>query len=137
MNLYWKAQIVATIGMAAFGAWHWGQHQLHLRNTLPVTATVEQVDRTCLLADTNSDAVAYGDCGQRDFFNRQAFASGKRADLEGKAVVKIMYTAPQDGSFHPGTLNFTGHDDAFYQLKAGDPIAIRVATADPAQFTLD
>ena len=48
-----------------------------------------------------------------------------------------MYTAPQDGSFHPGTLNFSGHDDAFYQLKAGDPIAIRVATADPAQFTLD
>ena len=137
MNLYWKAQIVATIGMAGFGAWHWGEYQLYLRDTLPVTATVETVDRTCHLVDTNSGATAYGSCGQRAFFNKQAFASGKRADLEGKAVVKIIYTAPQDGSFHPGTLNYTGHDDAFYDLKAGDPIAIRVDKSDPAHFTLD
>ena len=137
MNLYWKAQIVATMGMAAFGAQRWIKHELHLRDTAPTMATVEKIDRTCLLVDNQSGATAYGSCGQRDFFNRQAYAGGKRADLEGKARVSIMYTAPQDGSFHPGELNYTGHDDRFYELKAGDQLPIRVDKADPAHFTLD
>lgn len=137
MNLYWKAQIVAMIGMAAFGTERWVRHEMHLRDTLPVTATVEKIDRTCLLVDSRTGATAYGECGQRAFFNSQAYAGGKRTDLEGKAEVSITYTAPQDGSFQPGTIHYTGHDDAFYQLKAGDSVAIRVARNDPTHFTLD
>ena len=137
MNLYWKAQIVATLGMGGFGAWHWVQRQQRLNNTLPVTATVEKIDRTCLLVDNGSGATAYGSCGQRAFFNQQAFRNGKREDLEGKASVTIFYTAPQDGSFQSGSIALTGHDDGFYDLKAGDPMPIRVDKADPAHFSTD
>jgi hypothetical protein len=137
MNLYWKAQIVATIAFALYGANTWARHEMHLRDTLPVVATVEKITRTCLLKDTQSDATKYGDCGGREYFNAQAYRDGKREDLEGKAVVSIIYTAPQDGSFQAGRLNFTGHDDSFYRLKAGDRIPIRVDRKDPARFTLD
>lgn len=137
MNLYWKAQIVATLGMGAFGAWHWVERRMHLNATLPVSATVERIDRTCLLVDNDTGASGYGSCGQRAFFNKQAFANGHREDLEGTAKVTLFYTAPQDGSFQSGSLKFTGHDDAFYDLKAGDPLPIRVDKADPAIFTID
>jgi len=135
MNLYWKAQIVATLAFAIYGANSWVRHEMYLRDTLPTVANVEKITRTCLLKDTRSDRTKYGDCGGPEFFNAQAYRNGKREDLEGKAVVVIMYTAPQDGSFQAGRLNFTGHDDPFYQLKAGDHIPIRVDRRDPASFT--
>ena len=137
MNLYWKAQIVATTGFAIYGTYAWIQHQAHIRDTAPAMATVEKIDRTCLLKDTQTGAQKYGDCGGRAFFNAQAYRDGKREDLEGKAVVLIMYTAPQDGSFQSGELNFNGHQDPFYQLKAGDHLPIRVDRHDAAHFTLD
>jgi hypothetical protein len=137
MNLYWKAQIVASLGLAAYGAHSWLNREIHLRDTQPAVATVEKIARTCLLEDTQTGATMRGDCGGRAFFNAQAYRNGKREDINGDAVVSIMYTAPQDGSFQSGRLNFTGHDDQFYELKAGDRIPIRVDRKDPARFTLD
>ena len=137
MNLYWKAQIVATMGFAIYGGYAWARHEMHLRDTAPAVATVEKISRTCLLKDTQTGQTGYGDCGGRDFFNAQAYAKGKREDIEGKAVVTLMYTAPQDGSFQSGQLNFNGHEDPFYEMKAGDRLPIRVDKRDPAHFTLD
>ena len=137
MNLYWKAQVVATLGFALYGANRWVQNEMHLHNTLPAVATVEKISRTCLLKDSRTGATKYGGCGGREFLNEQAYRNGKREDLEGKAAVSITYTAPQDGSFQTGRLDYTGHDDQFYQLKAGDRISIRVERKNPVHFTLD
>ena len=60
---------------------------------------------------------------------------GKRKmDVDGKAVVKVTYTAPQDGSYQTSQLRYDGRDDAFYKLKAGDQIDILVSNDDPAKI---
>lgn len=48
----------------------------------------------------------------------------------GKAIVKVSYTAPQDGSYQTSQLEFTGRDEEFYKLKAGDQIDILVSNED-------
>ena len=53
-------------------------------------------------------------------------------DIDGKAVVKVSYNAPQDGSYQTSQLRYDGRDDEFYELKAGDQIDIRVSNDDPA-----
>ena len=58
-------------------------------------------------------------------------------DVAGKAVVKVSYTAPQDGSYRTGELSFDGRDDQFYKLKAGDELQILVSNEDPTKIRLD
>jgi hypothetical protein len=64
-------------------------------------------------------------------------AEKRRTDVDGKAVVKVSYISPQDGSTRTSELKFTGRDDEFYKLKAGDELAILVSNEDPAKIRLD
>ena len=57
--------------------------------------------------------------------------------LPGDAVVKVSYTAPQDGSARTSELKFDGHDDSFYKLRAGDTLNILVANKNPDKIRLD
>ena len=64
-------------------------------------------------------------------------ASKRSKDVDGKAVVKVSYTAPQDGSYRTAELKFDGRDDQFYKLKAGDELPILVSNDDPGRIVLD
>lgn len=136
MSTYVKLQILGTVGIALYSAGAWVQHQLHLRATVPVTATVEKVARECRFDDPRGGS-ARGPCVRDDFY-ATAYKDGKRQiDIDGTADVSIYYSAPRDGSFHTGTLRFGGRDDQFYLLKAGDPLPIRVDTENPSDFSAD
>lgn len=54
-------------------------------------------------------------------------------NVDGTADVHVTYTAP-DGSFQSGTVTFTGRDDEFYELKAGDRLDIKVDPQDPTRI---
>lgn len=54
--------------------------------------------------------------------------------MSGKAVVHLYYNAPQDGEPYTGELVFTGHDDDFYRLKAGDELHMLVSNSDPTKI---
>ena len=47
--------------------------------------------------------------------------------INGRAIVKVSYTAPQDGSYQTSQLEFTGRDEEFYKLEAGDQIEVLVS----------
>ena len=44
--------------------------------------------------------------------------------------MKVSYTAPQDGSYQTSQIEFTGREEEFYKLKAGDQIDILVSNED-------
>ena len=108
-------------------------------NYEPAKATVFLVDRECRFtteyAGGKKETVTQS-CNATDEFQSIARApNGKRKmDVDGKAVVKVSYTAPQDGSYQTSQLRYDGRDDAFYTLKAGDQIDIRVSNDDPAMI---
>ena len=134
MSTYLKMQVLSAIGLGLYTAGAWGYHQYHLSATLPVTATIEKVSRECRFDGANGGSTR-GPCA-RDDFTDQAFKDGKRViDIDGTADVAFYYTAPQDGSFHTGSFHYGGRDDQFYLLKAGDPLPIRVAKDDSADYS--
>lgn len=97
-------------------------------------ATVFRIDRTCSFTRVTDggpgNQVAEGieqDCSATDEFKAIASAPKSSMDVAGEAVVKVSYTAPQDRSSQVGQLEFDGHDDQFYALKAGDKVRILVA----------
>ena len=100
-------------------------------------ASVFLIDRQCKFTreyeDGRSEPITQS-CNATDEFKALANApAGKRKrDVDGKAVVKVSYTAPQDGSYQTSELRFDGRDDEFYQLKAGDQIDVLVSNDDPA-----
>jgi hypothetical protein len=102
-------------------------------------ATVFLVDRECRFTREyeggKKEAVTQS-CNATEEFKSIANASnGKRKmDVDGKAVVKISYNAPQDGSYQTSQLRFDGRDEEFYELKAGDQIDILVSNDDPAMI---
>jgi hypothetical protein len=102
-------------------------------------ASVFLIDRECRFDRKSeggkSESVTQS-CNATDEFNSIAHApDGKRKmDVDGKAVVKVSYTAPQDGSYQTSQLRFDGRDDEFYKLKAGDQIDVLVSNADPAKI---
>lgn len=116
---------------------------------LPATATVTTIDRKCEIIESIRREVAdprysgvklqaqemksrTGDCKSVEEW---AEVRSKRTKMvEGTAAIHVDYQAPQDGSYHSATLNFTGRDDEFYQLNAGDSIAILVAKNDPTKI---
>ena len=103
-------------------------------------ATVFRIDRECGFTREYEDGKQEQirqDCGATDEF-KAISRSGKRTqDIDGTAVVKVSYTAPQDGSSRTSELKFTGRDDEFYKLKAGDEIGILVSNEDPNAIRLD
>lgn len=106
-------------------------------NYKPAKATVFLVDRECRFdreyEGGKTESVTQS-CNATDEFKSLAGApQGKRKmDVDGKAVVKVSYTAPQDGSYQTSQLRYDGRDEEFYELKAGDQIDILVSNDDPA-----
>ena len=108
-------------------------------NYKPAKATVFLVDRECRFtreyAGGKKETVTES-CNSTDEFKSIASApEGKRKmDVDGKAVVKVSYTAPQNGSYQTSQLRYDGRDDEFYRLKAGDQIDVLVSDDDPAMI---
>jgi len=116
---------------------------------LPAKATVTLIDRKCEIVETISNRVrdprgntvkleaqqttrSTGECKSVDEWDKLRKQRSK--DVQGTATVHVDYQAPQDGSSHSGTLTFTGREDEFYKLNAGDSIDIVVAPDDPAKI---
>ncbi len=101
-------------------------------------ASVFLIDRQCRfnVEEGGKTEVVTQSCNATDEFKAIAAApEGKRKkDVDGKAVVKVSYTAPQDGSYQTSELRYDGRDDEFYELKAGDQINILVSNDDPAKI---
>lgn len=108
-------------------------------NYEPAKATVFLVDRECRFTREYSGGkkeTVTDSCNSTDEFKAIASApEGKRKmDVDGKAVVKVSYNAPQDGSYQTSQLHYDGRDDEFYKLKAGDQLDILVSNDDPASI---
>lgn len=108
-------------------------------NYTAAKGTVFLVDRECRYTreyEGGKKETVTQSCNATDEFKSIARApSGKRKmDVDGKAVVKISYTAPQDGSYQTSQLRYDGRDDEFYKLKAGDQIDILVSNDDKAMI---
>ena len=116
---------------------------------LPAKATVTTIDRKCEIIETIESEVddprgsgvklqahtKKSKTGECKSVEEWAEVRTKRTkDVKGTAAVHVEYQAPQDGSYRQATLNFTGRDDEFYELNAGDSIDILVAEADPARI---
>lgn len=113
-------------------------------NYTAAKASVFRIDRSCnftrTVTETDGKQVASGieqDCSATDEFRKIAGQDKRAIDVAGKAVAKVSYTAPQDGSYRTGELSFDGRDDQFYKLKAGDELPILVSNEDPAKIRLD
>ena len=102
-------------------------------------ASVFLIDRQCKFdreyAGGKRETVTES-CNATDEFKTIAKAPGgkRKMDVDGKAVVKVSYTAPQDGSYQTSELRFDGRDDEFYELKAGDEIDVLVSNDDPSMI---
>ena len=100
-------------------------------------ASVFVIDRQCSFdrkyGDGHSETVTQS-CNATDEFKSIAKAGKRPKDVDGKAVVKVSYTAPQDGSYQTSQLRFDGRDDEFYELKAGDQIDVLVSNDDPSKI---
>lgn len=116
---------------------------------LPAKATVTLIDRKCEIIETIRNQTkdprgntvklevqqmnrSTGECKSVEEWEQ--VRAKRTKDIQGTATVHVDYQAPQDGSSHSGTLTFTGRDDEFYKLNAGDSIDIVVATDDPAKI---
>ena len=110
-------------------------------NYTAAKGSVFRIDRECAFTrhyEGGKQEKVRQDCGAtREFKDIAANASKRSKDVDGTAVVKVSYTAPQDGSYQTAELKFDGRDDLFYKLKAGDELPILVSNDDPGKITLD
>lgn len=110
---------------------------------IPTTATVTTIDRSCTIIEksykrdfdgekvpgSEEEVRRYkGDCNEIDDWEEVKRKRSK--SIDGSADINFVFVGP-DGKQHNGTLTFTGRDAEFYDLKAGDPIRIKVAKDDP------
>lgn len=107
-------------------------------NYAPAKAAVSYIDRTCNFIETTYEgkraksARGYTDsCNSTDEW--ASIREKRNKKVSGKAVVHLIYTAPQDGSSRTSELRFDGGDDEFYELKAGDEVDILVSNSDPSK----
>ena len=109
-------------------------------NYTAAKATVFRIDRECGFTRKSLDGKEEQireDCSSTDEFKQIAGSAKRKEDVDGTAVVKVSYTAPQDGGYHTSELKFTGRDEQFYKLKAGDQVAILVSNDNPDKVRLD
>lgn len=112
---------------------------------VPVMATVTTIDRVCtiieermnededtqkLTRDRKIQTQRKGDCNEVEEWAEVKRSRSK--DVDGTAEIHFVYKGP-DGKQHSGSLNYTGRDDEFYEVKAGDSLPIRVAADDPTR----
>lgn len=125
------AAIVIVVAVGAAGAID------STSNYKAAEATMFRIDRSCSFTrvyegepgEQRAEGIEQ-DCSATDEFKKIASATKRHMDVAGDAVVKVSYTAPQDGSSQTAELKFDGHDDEFYSLKAGDKVRILVANKD-------
>jgi hypothetical protein len=110
-------------------------------NYTPAKASVFLIDRKCDIIETETSPDGHkssrtytGECKSVDDAWDKAEAKHDKK-IAGKAVVKVTYIAPKDGSSQTAELHFTARDDEFYDLKAGDEINILVRNDDPTRIT--
>lgn len=116
---------------------------------LPAKATVTTIDRQCDIIETIERQVEdprgsgvklkahemNSKTGECKSVEEWAEVRAKRSKaVKGTAAVHVEYQAPQDGSYRQATLTFTGREDEFYVLNAGDSIDIIVAKDDPTRI---
>ncbi|MBV8908704.1 MAG: hypothetical protein JOZ20_06865 [Sphingomonas sp.] len=109
-------------------------------NAKETKATVVYIDRECQIITTKYDEnfkptdheTRTDSCNSIAEWDKVREKRNKVVD--GTAVVHVSYMVPQTGQPGTGELKFDGRDDEFYNLKAGDDIAILVSDADPARI---
>lgn len=109
-------------------------------NWKPAKASITTIDRNCQIIETKYGANdqtessrTYTDqCNSIDEWEK--VRTNRKKDVAGTAVVHVSYFAPQTGQTQYSELKFDGHDDEFYELKAGDEIAIMVDNTDPSKI---
>ena len=134
------AAIVLVVAVGAAGAID------TTSNYAPTEATVFRIDRSCAFTRVIEGGTGKKrpehieqDCSATDEFKKDRTAPAERTmDVAGDAVVKVSYTAPQDGSVQTGELKFDGHDDEFYCAQGGrhgqDPRRQPGFDRDPSQL---
>lgn len=118
---------------------------------LPAKAMITTIDRKCEIIETITREVddprasghkimakeqnsTTGDCDSVEEWAEVRAKHNRK--IAGTADVHVDYQAPQDGSYHNATLTFTGRDDEFYSLSAGDSVDILVAKDDPTKIRI-
>ena len=112
-------------------------------------ATVTTIDRTCtIITEEKSEVPIPGSGKTRDVTTKIEQSKGecksveewesirkkRTKDIDGTAVVHVEYQTPKDGKIHQSSLTFTGRDDEFYELRAGDRIPIKISSSDPKRI---
>lgn len=122
--------LVATIGTVS---------AIERSNWQTAKASISYIDRNCQIIETAYDA-DYKPKKTRTFTDACSSVDEwekvrtKRTKLvEGKATVHLDYTVEQTGQSGTAELKFTGRDDEFYEMKAGDEFEILVNKKDPAK----
>src|SRR2546423_834374 len=116
--------MLLILGMAGYSAMD------RTTNYKPTKASVSTIDRTCDFIETTSSA---GTKTSRDVTDscdstgewdkvRDAVREKRRKKISGTETVHLTYIAPQDGSYRTAELHFSGGDDEFYELQAGDEV---------------
>jgi len=118
-------------------------------SAIPAEATVTTIDRTCTIISSEKSEVpipgsnetrkvttkveqSQGECKSVEEWDE--VREKRTKDIDGTAVVHVEYTAPNDGKVHQSSLTFTGRDDEFYKLRAGDRIPIKISKGDPERI---
>jgi hypothetical protein len=132
-----RGAVVAIVVMAGVGTYAVVNRSVNYK---PAKASVFMIDRKCDIVETRKSAgskstrIYEDDCKSAEDAWDKAEAKRDKT-IAAKAVVKVTYNAPNDGSYQTGELRFTSRDDEFYDLKAGDEIDILVSNDDPTKIT--
>lgn len=125
--------MVVLAGVGAYSAIDRGM------NYQETKASVVMIDRLCNFTETTTEGdgrtVARGltdSCSSTDEWEKVRETRSKV--VSGTATIHLSYVAPQDGSQQTGQLRYTGRDDEFYEISAGDEIAILVDNEDPTKI---
>ncbi len=134
-NMYGlRGSVAAMLFIAGVGAY---SAITRTTNYEPAKGSVYLIDRKCSFVETTTDPDGRKTArGLTDSCNStgdwDTVREKRNKTVAGTAVVHINYVAPQDGSSRTAKLEFTGRDDEFYELKAGDEIDVLVSNSDPA-----
>jgi len=130
--------VVAFVAIAAIGGYGAANRS---SNYPPATASVFKIDRECDFTETTTDSsgskTARGLSDACDFTGDWDKVRTERSKkISGRATVYVQYVAPQDGQSHTAERKFTGRDDEFYEIKAGDQLKVLVRNDDPDKAIL-
>jgi len=111
-------------------------------NYRPAKGTIAYIDRTCEFTETERSGASKSTHEVTDKCDstgewqkvRDEVRNRHGKKVMGDATMHVSYISPQDGVSREGELKFTGRDDEFYQLQAGDMIDILVSKSDPSKI---